>query len=535
MINYIKQKKQEETKFAIKVNNMNLLLEADYSSAESIIDGIKENRIHLKNGKNLVNNGSFKMWLKTFISLAKRDNIPVNKVLAIAIDKGFNNSKFMSTTDMDALKYYVKYKSSSNFKDLFNEFETTKMSLNEFHNKAQELSEQTRNGKRALRKAETSDADIEVLYNKNGWKVTTPKTWQASIKAATFPFGKAPWCTASSNAQEYFNQYTGDGKYKLFIISNGTKENTFQVVFNPKYPDVEDFRNTGATPDFSKVPDEVLKLCKSGNRNLYDFCHLTDIYKNIVRTKTGKDGWTSKTTLNPFGGNKPRFYSYMNGDYDKETFKQNLKNNIRDDKSSYVSKEYIKGDRRVKQSDYRGKKLFDKASNNANDDFYGIVNDREYEQEKDIPRKVKSDVYQRKTEYEKKHSKGENFAYEEKIIKPNEPEFKKLTELGILNNSSMNLKISDEKIETIRLVAHYLDPANSKDRYAIIYKYINGSPFRAGHITHESDPKLFEYCMVHYFKKFVKDWKDRGNYLSDIIKGKPLHEEWKQKVLNILK
>lgn len=504
---------------------MNLLLfEADYSSTESIIDGIKENKIHVKNGKNIVSEPKFKDWLDVVIPSLQKRNIPVSKVFNVLINKSYLNKKYLlSATEYDALKYYVKYRGSPSFKNLFYEFETTQMPLATFHNEAQEIADNTKNGQRALRKAQTNDEDIEVLYDKNGWVVKSPKTWQASVKAATFPFGKAPWCTASSQAETYFTHYTENGKYKLFIISGGTKDKTLQVTFSPDNADLEGWDNDGSVPNLSKFPDDVLKICKSGNRSLYDFKHLNKKYPNIVKTKKDKNGWISKTTLHPFG--KDNFWidfsKYVNGDYDSfDKIKKYIKDSGVD---SFVGKEYYKDNKIIKQRDYRGKKIFDKSSSNPDSDFYGIISNASYDKEKDLPRKVKSDIYTRTIKQEKKEKKTDDFAFEKKTISPEDANYNKLFELGIS-------KYGIKKGEDITMTAYFLAPMNTAKRYPVIY--VGGVNSK---IITSSDKELFKFCMVHYFKKYIKDWQSRGNLLHDVINGNELEEEWKQKVLDILK
>lgn len=508
----------------LKVNNMNILFEADYSSTDSIINGIKENKIHIKNGKNIVNEPKFKDWLDVVLPSLQKRNIPVSKVFNILVNKIYANKKhLLTTTEYDALKYYVKYRGSPNFKNLFYEFETTQMSLTTFHNEAQKLADNTRNGQRALRKAQTNDEDIEVLYDKNGWTVKSPKTWQASIKAATFPFGKAPWCTASSQAETYFNHYTNKGKHKLFIVSDGTKAHTIQCVLNPDNPDLEDLNNDGSfgLTDLDKFPDEVLKVCKSGDKSLYGFKQLEKKYPNIVKTKKGKDGWTSKTTLRPFGENGfyANFSKYVNGDYDSfDKIKKYMKDQ---GMNSFVSKNYIKDDKKIWQRNYRDKKIFDKSSNDPDSDFYGVISDADYDKERDLPRKVKSDIYARKVKQEKKEKRTDDFAFEKKTISPEDANYNKLFELGIS-------KYGVKKGENVTITAYYLAPINTQKKYPVIY--VNNSK-----IITFGDKELFKFCIVHYFKKYIKDWQSRGNLLHDVINGNELEEEWKQKVLDILK
>lgn len=500
--------------------NNRILLEADYSTADSIINGIQTGQIGIK--KNVLNQEYFKQSLNIFVKRCTEKNINIGKVLNLFVKKmqPFDRIHILTNTELDALEYYLKYKSSPAFKDLILKLETTNMSLVEFHNKAQDIAETTRNNQRKQRKEETRDEDIKVLYNDGKWKVVRPMTWQASVRAATFPFGKAKWCTASSEAKYYFDEYTSDGKAPLYIVSDGTKENTFQVAMNKKGAcDIQYFDNQGVEVDLSKVPDEVLKVCKNEDKNLYEVKHYSENHPNKVKIKKLKDGWTEIITYNK--------------DYEKIEDLRDYMYDVKKDKEDIIiKKEYVKGDKKIL---HKRKNFYDKLD--KDDNFEGILQPND-----DMPNKIKKEKYVQERKLNKREEADKNYDY--KRIPMDSEEYNELKKLNIENckgDFGQTLKdyLDDHKdIKHVKLTLQTLPLLNSEELRVQLFvsplknrsKYdfmATSSDFVATYlydIRPQKNEKLYRYILSTYFSDFVNKYK-KQNSLKKVFTEPFLKEE----------
>lgn len=269
----------------INLDKLVMLLEFDFSSSEAIIGQFEQGKAieGVKTKEVLKQKEALKDFIDKVLAKCNENNVLPSKVLGICIKKEFpGNSDF----NFEPYSKLAKYRSSPKFKEIINSFLTTNMSSSDFNNKCEEI---IANDPK-LRMRNTSAESF--LYNKNGWIVRSPKTFEESSKMAVFPFGKAGWCTAANS--DWFDKYTRDGG-KLFIISNGTKEGTYQVCFGDKEGDRSDFRDfeddsVNVKELKEKLPIDLQKAVKDNGRSIYDYLKLNNVYK-----KKTKDGWDKET------------------------------------------------------------------------------------------------------------------------------------------------------------------------------------------------------------------------------------------------
>lgn len=269
----------------INLDKLVMLLEFDFSSSEAIIGQFEQGKAieGVKTKEVLKQKEALKDFIDKVLAKCKENNVLPSKVLGVCIKKEFpGNSNF----NFEPYSKLAKYRSSPKFKEIINSFLTTNMSSSDFNNKCEEII--ANDPKLRMRNASAES----FLYNKNGWIVRSPKTFEESSKMAVFPFGKAGWCTAANHI--YFDRYTQDGG-KLFIISNGTKEGTYQVCFGDKEGEHSDFRDfeddsVNVKELKEKLPVDLQKAVKDNGRSIYDYLKLNSVYK-----KKTKDGWDKKT------------------------------------------------------------------------------------------------------------------------------------------------------------------------------------------------------------------------------------------------
>ena len=270
----------------MNLDKLVMLLEFDFSSSEAIIGQFEQGKAieGVKTKEVLKQKEALKNFIDKVLAKCKENNVLPSKVLGVCIKKEFpGNSNF----NFEPYSKLAKYRSSPKFKEIINSFLTTNMSSSDFNNKCEEI---IANDPK-LRMRNTSAESF--LYNKNGWIVRSPKTFEESSKMAIFPFGKAGWCTAASS--DWFDKYTQDGG-KLFIISNGTKEGTYQVCFGDKEGDHSDFRDfeddsVDVKELKEKLPIDLQKAVKDNGRSIYDYLKLNNVYK-----KKTKDGWDKEAS-----------------------------------------------------------------------------------------------------------------------------------------------------------------------------------------------------------------------------------------------
>ena len=293
----------------INLDKLVMLLEFDFSSSEAIIGQFEQGKAieGVKTKEVLKQKEALKDFIDKVLAKCKENNVLPSKVLGICIKKEFpGNSNF----NFEPYSKLAKYRSSPKFKEIINSFLTTNMSSSDFNNKCEEI---IANDPK-LRMRNTSAESF--LYNKNGWIVRSPKTFEESSKMAIFPFGKAGWCTAANSY--WFDKYTRDGG-KLFIISNGTKEGTYQVCFGDKEGNSSDFRDfeddsVNVKELKEKLPLDLEKAVKDNGRSIYDYLK----FNNFDKQKT-KDGWDKETEK------RVSFGEYTRGKEDPKNVKTKYK------------------------------------------------------------------------------------------------------------------------------------------------------------------------------------------------------------------
>lgn len=191
------------------------------------------------------------------------------------------------------------------FQDLMNEkvwFGSITNDLHKFEKVVQD--NQTNHGKSS--KGSGNLKDVNVLYDDGTWKLMTVNTFEGA-KAASFynENGKektTAWCTRADIY--YFNRYTNYGKNPLYIFRNLKNGKAYQMAFENDdsdddvyihFLDQDDEKGDEITQgDFSKLPDNLLKLVKSpfGNlkgKSLLDYKKAEEIDPN-----EGKKGYVDK-------------------------------------------------------------------------------------------------------------------------------------------------------------------------------------------------------------------------------------------------
>lgn len=190
------------------------------------------------------------------------------------------------------------------FKDIMNEKVWFGSVINDLHKFEKVVQDnQTSHGKNS--KGSGNIKDVNVLYDDGTWKLMTVNTFEGA-KAASFynENGKektTAWCTRADIY--YFNRYTDNGKNPLYIFRNLKNGKAYQMAFENEdddnvyihFLDQDDVKGDEITQgDFSKLPDNLLKLVKSPFGNLKGKSLLD--YKKTKETdpNEGKKGYVDK-------------------------------------------------------------------------------------------------------------------------------------------------------------------------------------------------------------------------------------------------
>ena len=230
----------------------NILYEADWSTGQSVMGEIKGNRI---NGVSPKYAGLGERFFDYCVGESKKAKVPLKDVIQIIL-----RNEDRPGFGFDPYSWYSKYKGSANFKEECRDFREGRLSPHDFEQKV--IEKVNSSGKLRLRNEAGSG---RILYDKDGWKVVTPRNFEESVKiASSIKNGeKAHWCTAARKG--YFDSYTADGKYPLYIvIHDGTAD---QFCFNPERPDYKDFNdeNPDSFNPFRDYPKGVFDAMGRGD------------------------------------------------------------------------------------------------------------------------------------------------------------------------------------------------------------------------------------------------------------------------------
>lgn len=279
------------------IRENSLLLEAyKFNNADEAYNAIKTKKLGVKVPNFLLVNDEkldkdLKEKLASYFRKASslRINDPTYGVqFLISHIKSFNDLALV--VDNDALYTYLQNYKKPWVKQLqyYNEFVNKPYNSMLWHWMEKEIQDNLDKHGKSKKGSGTQD-DVKILYPKdsNGWELKSPLSFNGS-KAAAF-YGKqgeietpTHWCTRAS--EDYYNQYTDNNKYPLYIIRNYKTGKAYQIASKINWDgssyiaflDQNDENGDEVTNgDLSKIPDNLLKLIKIGARGktLLDYKH----------------------------------------------------------------------------------------------------------------------------------------------------------------------------------------------------------------------------------------------------------------------
>lgn len=296
-------------------DKIKVLLEAyKFTNEEEVYDALEANRIGVKilpeyKDKTKWNYACEKLrkFFKTCKELDIKDTtygvqLLLSKVPPENLENVINTDGFYELLKSRNKQWVKELKE---FQDLMNEkvwFGSITNDLHKFEKIVQD--NQTSHGKSS--KGSGNLKDVNVLYDDGTWKLMTVNTFEG-VKAASFynENGKEKttnWCTRADIS--YFNRYTNNGKNPLYIFRNLKNGKAYQMAFENDgsdddvyihFLDQDDVKSDEITQgDFSKLPDNLLKLVKSPFGNLKGKSLLD--YKKAEETdpNEGKKGYVDK-------------------------------------------------------------------------------------------------------------------------------------------------------------------------------------------------------------------------------------------------
>lgn len=296
-------------------DKIKVLLEAyKFTNEEEVYDALESNRIGVKilpEYKDKTKWGyaceKLRKFFKTCKELGIKDTtygvqLLLSKVPPENLENVINTDGFYELLKSRNKQWVKELKE---FQDIMNEkvwFGSITNDLHKFEKVVQ--NNQTNHGKSS--KGSGNLKDVNVLYDDGTWKLMTVNTFEGA-KAASFynENGKektTSWCTRADIY--YFNRYTNYGKNPLYIFRNLKNGKAYQMAFENDdsdddvyihFLDQDDEKGDEITQgDFSKLPDNLLKLVKSPFGNLKGKSLLD--YKKAEETdpNEGKKGYVDK-------------------------------------------------------------------------------------------------------------------------------------------------------------------------------------------------------------------------------------------------
>lgn len=274
----------------------------------------KMDKVILPEIKRHTNNENFNSYL--MMSLRKADDI-----------EGFN---FISTSRtnilllMDSMKAYFdninkrEVKENPEIKNRFEVYARTKFYTTndrEFEHWANKTFEHKA-------KVKDEEAEKEIHYDKNGWKVFIPQSFAAAKELTCMGDKKAKWCTGANLAR--YKDYTDNGKIPLYIIRNESKGLMYQLDFGKVHPNFQDEHNQPIKTEkvLKEIPEHVLSSIKNNNgENLYNLLLGRNVFLPKSKSIEGKKGYTEFKELKELRGEFKKYgYNLIKGSASDEGY-----------------------------------------------------------------------------------------------------------------------------------------------------------------------------------------------------------------------